>query len=51
VKRGRQGKDVFPFPGVVHGHALKKGKYELVATPKVAGIGTGKPARAHFTVI
>jgi len=51
VKRGRQGKDVFPFPGVVHGHKLKNGKYELVATPKVAGVGTGKPDVAHFTVI
>jgi hypothetical protein len=51
MKRGKQGNDVFPFPGVVHGHALKKGKYELIATPKVTGFGTGKPARAHFTVI
>ncbi len=51
VKRGKQGKDVFPFPGVVHGHVLKNGRYELVATPKVAGIGTGKPVTAHFTVI
>jgi hypothetical protein len=51
VKRGKQGNDVFPFPGVVHGHVLKKGKYELIATPKVTGFGTGKPATAHFTVI
>jgi hypothetical protein len=50
VKRGKQGKDVFPFPGVVHGHKLTPGKYELIATPKVAGIGTGKPVTAHFTV-
>jgi hypothetical protein len=51
VKRGRQGNDVFPFPGIVHGHVLKKGKYELIATPNVTGFGTGKPARAYFRVI
>jgi hypothetical protein len=51
VKGGKQGNDVFPFPGVVHGHALKKAKYELIATPKATGFATGKPARAFFTVI
>ncbi len=50
VKRGKQGNDVFPFPGVVHGRVLKQGKYELVATPNVTGFGTGKPVTARFTV-
>jgi hypothetical protein len=51
VKRGREGKDVFPFPGILHGHKLVKGSYELIGTPRVQGVGTGKPAVAHFTVI
>jgi hypothetical protein len=50
-KRGRQGKDVFPFPGILHGHKLKKGSYEMVVTPAVTGVGVGKPVTAHFTVI
>jgi hypothetical protein len=51
VKRGREGKDVFPFPGVLHGHRLVKGRYEMVVTPALPGIGTGKPVIGHFTVI
>jgi hypothetical protein len=51
VKRGRQGKDVFPFPGILHGHKLLKGKYEMIVTPALTGVGTGKPVTAHFTVI
>jgi streptogramin lyase len=51
VKRGRQGNDVFPFPGILHGHKLKTGHYEMIVTPALAGIGTGKPVTAHFTVI
>jgi hypothetical protein len=51
VKRGRQGKDVFPFPGILHGRKLKTGHYEMVVTPALAGVGTGKPVTAHFTVI
>jgi hypothetical protein len=50
-KRGRQGKDVFPFPGIYHGKRLKKGSYEMVVTPALAGVGVGKPVTAHFTVI
>lgn len=50
VKRGRQGKDVFPFPGVLHGHKLTKGHYKMVVTPAISGIGTGKPVAARFTV-
>lgn len=51
VKRGRQGNDVFPFPGILHGHKLKVGRYEMVVTPALAGVGTGKPVTAHFKVI
>jgi hypothetical protein len=51
VKRGRAGKDVFPFPGVLHGHKLVKGHYEMIVTPAITGIGTGKPVIGHFTVI
>lgn len=51
VKRGRQGKDVFPFPGILHGRKLKAGKYEMVVTPALTGVGTGKPVSTHFKVI
>jgi hypothetical protein len=51
VKRGRQGKDVFPFPGILHGHKLLAGHYEMVVTPALTGVGTGKPVSAKFTVI
>jgi hypothetical protein len=50
VKRGRQGKDVFPFPGILHGHKLHKGHYVLIVTPALDGVGTGKPVIARFTV-
>lgn len=51
VKRGRQGKDVFPFPGILHGHKLLAGHYEMIVTPALTGVGTGKPVSTKFTVI
>jgi hypothetical protein len=50
VKRGRAGNDVFPFPGILHGKKLHKGRYEMIVTPAITGLGTGKPHTAHFTV-
>lgn len=50
VKRGREGKDVFPFPGVLHGHKLLTGHYMMVVTPAVPGVGTGKSVETKFTV-
>src|ERR1700728_2562571 len=50
-KRGRQGKDVFPFPGIFHGKRLKKGSYEMVVTPALPGVSVGKAVTTHFTVI
>lgn len=48
-RRGRQGRDVFPFPGVYHGHKLLKGHYMLVGTPITPGHG-GTSVKATFTV-
>jgi hypothetical protein len=44
------GADRFTFTGRLTGHALKPGRYRLVATP-TANRHTGKPARAGFRIL
>jgi PKD repeat protein len=44
------GADRFKFTGRLTGHALKPGRYRLVATPTAAR-HSGKPARAGFRIL
>jgi hypothetical protein len=44
------GADRFTFTGRLAGHALKPGRYQLVATPTANG-HTGKPTRASFRIL
>ncbi len=47
--RGHAGNNHFRFAGKLGGHALKVGRYRLVAIPRNAA-GTGRPVSVKFTI-